>query len=172
MGLASHLGPWLLGTVKDTVGTNAALGQIRNMGATIVSQTYTAPFSVMTTSPTAQQMFTLPAGSKILRFGVEVVTALSGGSVSNCGLVIGTSGTANLYVTTFNTGTSVAKVAQSTIDAAMQVAQTNNIGSTDVAIFGTFTAATGNPTAGSIVVTCEYIVRLADGTYAPTSSTY
>jgi len=168
MGLASHLGPWLLGTVKDTTGTTA--GTIRNMGATIVAQSYTAPFSVMTTSPTAQQMFTLPAGAKILRFDVEVVTALSGGSVSNCGITIGNAGTANLYVTTFNSGTSAAKVAQSTVDAAMQVAQTNNIGSTDVPVYATFTAATGNPTAGSIVITCEYIVRNSDGTYAPTSS--
>ncbi len=166
MGLASHLGPWLLGTVKDT---NATLGQVRNMGATIVSQSYTAASSVILTSPTAQLMFTLPAGSKILRFGVEVVTALTGGSVSNCGIVIGTVGTANLYVTTFNTGTTVTKVAQSTIDTAMQVAQTNNIGIADVSVYATFTAATGSPTAGSIVVTCEYIVRNSDGSYVPTS---
>ena len=36
MGFASHLGPWLLGTVKNTTGTTA--GTIRNMGATIVAQ--------------------------------------------------------------------------------------------------------------------------------------
>lgn len=165
MGTATHLGPWLLGTVKETTGT--AAGTIRNTGATIVAQTATVGFAVMTTSPTAQQLFTLPAGAKILRFDVEVVTALSGGSVSNCGVTIGDSGTANKYVTTFNTTTSSVKVPQATIDAAMVVAQTNNIGTTDVPIYGTFTAATGNPTAGSIVVSCEYIVRNSDGTYTP-----
>ena len=166
MGTATHLGPWLLGTVKDTTGT--AAGSIRNVGATTVSQTATVAFGAITTSPTAQNLFTLPAGAKIIRFGVEVVTALSGGSVSNCGVTIGNSGTANKYVTTFNTTTSSVKVPQATIDAAMVVAETNNIGTSDVSIYGTFTAATGNPTAGSIVVTVEYIVRNADGTYTNT----
>ena len=36
MGFATHLGPWLLGTVKDTTGTTA--GTVRNTGATIVAQ--------------------------------------------------------------------------------------------------------------------------------------
>jgi hypothetical protein len=155
-----------LGTVKDTTGT--AAGSIRNVGATTVSQSATVGFAAITTSPTAQNLFTLPAGSKIIRFNVEVVTALSGGSVSNCGVTIGNSGTANKYVTTFNTTTSSVKVPQATIDAAMVVAETNNIGTSDVSIYGTFTAATGNPTAGSIVVTVEYIVRNADGTYTNT----
>lgn len=165
MGFATHLGPWGLGTVKDTTGT--AAGTIRNIGLTTVSQSATVAFGAITTAPTAQNLFSLPAGSKILRFNVEVVTALSGGSVSNCGVTIGDSGTANKYVTTFNTTTSSVKVPQATIDAAMVVAQTNNIGTTDVPIYGTFTAATGNPTAGSIVVTVEYIVRNQDGTSAP-----
>lgn len=166
MGTATRLGPWLIGTVKDTTGT--AAGTVRNIGATQVTQSATVAFGAITTAPTAQNLFTLPAGSKIIRFNVEVVTALSGGSVSNCGVTIGDSGTANKYVTTFNTTTSSVKVPQATIDAAMVVAQTNNIGTSDVSIYGTFTAATGNPTAGSIVVTCEYIVRNADGTYTNT----
>jgi sporulation protein YlmC with PRC-barrel domain len=164
MGIATHLGPWLLGTVKDTTGT--ATGTVRNVGATTVSQSYTAPSTVILTSPTAQLMFALPAGSKIIRFNVEVVTALT--TATNCGLVIGDSGTSNKYVTTFNTGATVGKVAQATIDTATQVAQTNNIGTSDVNIYGTFTAATGNAAAGAIVVTVEYIVRNADGTYTNT----
>ena len=78
MGFATHLGPWLLGTVKNTTGTTA--GTIRNMGATIVAQTYTASASVILASPTAQQMFVIPAGAKILRFGLEVNVALTGAS--------------------------------------------------------------------------------------------
>lgn len=166
MGIATHLGPWLLGTVKDTTGTTEGL--IRNVGPTIVAQTATVGFAAIKTSPTAQNLFTLPAGAKILRFGVEVVEALSGGSVSNCGVTIGDTNTANTFVTTFNTTTSIVKVPQATIDAAMNPAQTNDIGTGDTTITGTFTAATGNPTAGSIVVTCEYIVRNADGTYTNT----
>ena len=170
MGFATHLGPWLLGTVKETTGTSAALGQIRNTGATTVSQTAVVPFGSITPAPSAVNLFTVPAGAKILRFNVEVITALSGGSVSNCGVTIGKSGTANFYVTSFNTGTSSVKVPQATIDAAMVVAQTDNIGTTDMTIQGTFTAATGNPTAGSISVTVEYIVRDAAGNAYPTSA--
>jgi hypothetical protein len=168
MAISTHLGPWLLGTVKETTGTTA--GMIRNTGATSVTQVATVPFSVITTAPTAQQLFTLPAGAKIIRFNVEVVTALSGGSVSNCGITFGNVGTANFFVTTFNTGVASVKVPQATVDAATVVAQTNNIGLIDVPVYGTFTAATGNPTAGSVVVTIEYIVRNADGSSFPASA--
>ena len=49
MGLASHFGPWRLGTVPNTTGTTA--GTIRNMGATIVAQK--ANIAYDTTSGTA-----------------------------------------------------------------------------------------------------------------------
>lgn len=163
MAIASRLGPWLIGTVRETSGTSATLGQLRNMGVTSVCQSATIASTVMLTSPTAQVLFTLPAGAKILRFNLEVTVAIT--TATNVGVTIGNSGTANYYVTTFNTGVSVAKVPQATIDAAMQVALTNNIGTSDVTIYGTFTAATGNAAAGSIVVTVEYLVRNSDGTY-------
>jgi hypothetical protein len=163
MGFATFSGPIRVGTVREGPITSA------NLGLLILAQTYTAPFGVILTSPAAQNMFTLPAGSKILRFRVEVVTALA--TATNCGLVIGKSGTANFFVTTFNTGATVGAVAQATVDTATVVNQTNNIGTTDTTVTGTFTAATGNATAGSIVVTVEYIQRLSDGTTAPTSFT-
>lgn len=162
MSFSTFSGPLRAGTVKEGAGENTGVVQL--------ARSATVGFAAMTTSPTAQALFTLPAGSKILRFNVEVVTAISGGSVTNVGLVIGDSGTANKYATTFNTGTSSAKVAQATVDAAMVVAQTNNIGTSDVTIFGTFTAAGGNPTAGSIVVTVEYMQRAADGSQVPASA--
>ena len=68
MAVATHLGPWLLGTVKDTTGTTA--GTIRNIGATIVAQSYTAATAVILATPAAQKMFTIPAGAKILRFDI------------------------------------------------------------------------------------------------------
>lgn len=162
MSFSTFSGPLRAGTVKEGAGENTGVVQL--------ARSATVGFAAMTTSPTAQALFTLPAGSKILRFNVEVVTAISGGSVTNVGLVIGDSGTANKYATTFNTGTSSAKVAQATVDAAMVVAQTNNIGVSDVTVYGTFTAAGGNPTAGSIVVTVEYMQRAADGSQVPASA--
>lgn len=162
MSFATMSGPLRTGTVKEGSGENT--------GLVVLARSATVAFGAMTTSPTAQALFTLPAGAKILRFDIEVVTAISGGSVTNVGVTLGTSATANKYVTSINTGTSAAKVAQATIDAAMQVAETNNIGTTDVAVYGTFTAAGGNPTAGSTVVTVEYIQRAADGAQVPASA--
>jgi len=166
MGFATHLGPWLLGTVKNTTGTTA--GTIRNMGATIVAQTYTAPTSVILASPTAQQMFVIPAGAQIMRFDIYVTTALTG--ASNCGVVIGTSGSSNFYMTTLNTGTTAVQVSPATIAAATQAAKVNNVGTTDAIIFGTFTAATADATAGSIVVSVTYTVRDSDGSANPTTT--
>ena len=61
MGFASHLGPWLLGTVKNTTGTTA--GTLRNMGATAVTQSIAVLYTDITAGTYA---FTLPAGSQIL----------------------------------------------------------------------------------------------------------
>jgi hypothetical protein len=168
MGFATHLGPWLLGTVKNTTGTTA--GTIRNMGATIVVQSANVAFSVMTTSPTAQNLFTLPAGAKILSFQVEKTTAISGGSVSAVNTTFGTSGTANAYMTTIDIGLTTAQTAPTTLAAALVSSATNNIGTSDVSVFGTFTAATGNPTAGAVVVTVTYVVRDSDGAANPSQA--
>lgn len=162
MGFASHLGPWLLGTVKNTTGSTA--GTIRNMGATTVAQTFTATTAAILASPSAQQMFVLPAGAKIVRFNIEVNTALTG--ATNCGVTIGSSGTANLYMTSVNTGTSAVQVSPATIAAATQGAYTS-IGTSDAIIYGTFTAATADATAGAVTVTVEYIVRGSDGAANP-----
>jgi hypothetical protein len=164
MGFATHLGPWLLGTVKNTTGTTA--GNIRNMGATIVAQTYTAPASVILATPVAQLMFVVPAGAKIVRFGLEVNTALTG--ASNCGVTIGSAATANLYMATVNTGTSAVQTSPATIAAATSGVY-DSIGTTDALIYGTFTAATADATAGNITVTVEYIVRDSNGNANPTS---
>lgn len=163
MAFASMSGPVRMGTVKENSG--------RNTGLPVLTQSATVAFSAMTTSPSAQTLFTIPAGSKIVRVNVEVIATISGGSVTNVGLTVGKSGgTANFFVTTFNTGTSVGKVAQATVDAALQVAETNNVGTSDVTLTGTFTAAGGNPTAGSTVVTIEYIQRGTDGAQFPATA--
>lgn len=163
MAFATMSGPVRMGTVKENSG--------RNTGLPVLTQSATVAASAMTTSPSAQTLFTIPAGSKIVRVNVEVIATISGGSVTNVGLTVGKSGgTANFFVTTFNTGTSVGKVAQATVDAALQVAETNNVGTSDVTLTGTFTAAGGNPTAGSTVVTIEYIQRGSDGAQFPATA--
>ena len=76
MGFAAHLGPWRLGTNKDTTGTTAATTS--NMGCTVVAQSKATTFA----DSTATNMFAIPAGAQILNvylfvrgaFAPEMVT--------------------------------------------------------------------------------------------------
>jgi len=123
----------------------------------------------MLQTPAAQNLFTLPAGSKILRFTVEKTTAISGGSVSAVNVTFGNAGSASAYQTSAAIGLTTAQTARATLDAALVSSATNNIGTTDVVVTGTFTAVTGDPTAGAVVVTIEYIQRADNGAQAPTT---
>lgn len=140
-----------------------------NTGLPILTQSATVPFGSMTTSPSAVNLFTLPAGAKIMEFMVEKTTAISGGSVSAVNTTFGKSGTANAFMTTIDIGLTTAQTAAATIDAALVSSAANNIGTSDVTVTGTFTAAGGNPTAGAVVVTISYIQRAEDGSQTPTN---
>lgn len=164
MGWSTIAGPHRQGTVKENAG--------RNTGLPVLTQSATFAATVaLTAAPVAQQIAILPAGSKILKFRVEKTVAISGGSVSEVALTIGTAGSAALYMGSANLGLTAIPTVQATLDAAMKPVDTNNIGTTDVTVYGTFTAATGNPTTGSIVVTIEYIQRAEDGSQYPTGVT-
>ena len=81
MGLATHLGPWLLGTVKTTTGTSA--GQIRNTGAANVVQSYI----IDRAAGASGTICTIPAGSLITELQIVVTTLF--GSGTNITLSIG-----------------------------------------------------------------------------------
>jgi len=162
MSFSTFSGPIRSGTQRYGAGVNT--------GLPVLTQSTNVAFSSMTTSPSAVSLFTLPAGSKILRFTVEKTTAISGGSVSAVNTTFGKSGSANAFQTTIDIGLTTAQTARATLDAALVSSATNNIGTTDVAVTGTFTAAGGNPTAGAVVVTVEYIQRADDGSQAPTAT--
>jgi len=140
-----------------------------NTGLPVLTQSATVQFGSMTTSPSAVNLFTLPAGAKIMGFMVEKTTAIAGGSVSAVNTTFGKSGTANAFMTTIDIGLTTAQTAAATLDAALVSSATNNIGTSDVTVTGTFTAVTGNPTSGVVVVTVEYIQRADDGSQAPTN---
>ena len=59
MGVATHLGPWLLGTNRYTSGTTAATTE--NMGCTVVSQSANVVFGTLTGN-----LISIPAGSQIV----------------------------------------------------------------------------------------------------------
>jgi len=154
MGFASHLGPWLLGTVKNTTGTTA--GTIRNMGATIVAQDKVVAYNDAATS----SAFTIPAGSLITSVQLlqsttftgtsGVITVyLNGTAIATCSAITG--GTAG--VITF-TGT------------AGQMATWINIGTTDGIITYTM-GSSGTLSAGAGALLMTYVVQGSDGAANP-----
>lgn len=149
MGIATHLGPWLLGTNRYTTGTAAA--DTRNTGATQVVQTKAVAFN----DADASNAFVLPAGSLItnLRF----ITTTTFDQATTITLSIGaTAITGALTVTSPGV---YSFVAASTEAAAALWA---NTGATDK--FVTYTIAQGTSTAGVGQIVAEYVVRNSDGT--------
>ena len=159
MGLASHLGPWLLGTVKDTTGTTA--GTVRNMGSTVVKQSKTINYNDAALS-SAANAFVIPAGSQI-----NNVLLYTGGFTGTGTITI----TIKLDSTTIASATLTSATASAgplTLTAAA-FATLSNTGTSDLYLTYTFTATT--LTAGSGTLSSAYTLRNSDGTYAPTAFT-
>ena len=155
MALATHLGSWLLGTVKNTTGTTA--GTIRNVGFTQSAQNAPVAFG----DAAASQAFVLPAGAII--FGIELYQTTTFTSGTSGTFTVLVNGTAAATAATITTGT--AGILELTPGSAAQTAVWANVGTTDAII--TYTGATLNAGAGVLVV--KYGVRQSDGTYVPTS---
>ena len=154
MAFASHLGPWLLGTVKNTTGTTA--GTVRNMGATIVAQTFN-----LTAAQVAAGSGTLgyiPAGATVT--AVQFLTTTLFASATTLKATI-----AGTDVATATTITS-AGTYPITIAATFTPTQAN-VGATDASIAYT---ATGSSSTGAVTVIVTYIVRGSDGSSNPASA--
>lgn len=161
MGIATHLGPWLLGTVKNTTGTTA--GTVRNIGAT-----HSIQFKTVAYADTTAQTFlaAIPAGSCIQSIAFMTTTAYTTTAPTFAFFVNGTainSATAPSGTTAGTTGRGGFTLGTSNPD------KVSNVGTTDAII--AFTQVNGGGTTGAGVLEISYIVRNADGTYAPTSST-
>jgi hypothetical protein len=156
MGLATHLGPWLLGTVKNTTGTTA--GTIRNIGAATVAQTKNATYS----DAAASTAFVIPAGALIV--GMQFITTTAFSSAATITLSI--SGTA------ITTGSTITNAGSNTVSGAATTgaaALLSNVGSTDAIV--TYTISGTALSSGAGVLVMEYMVRQSDGTYSPTYQT-
>jgi hypothetical protein len=181
MGFATHLGPWLLGTVKDTTGTTA--GTIRNTGATVVLQSgsYTTPSGVSTSAAytgTATTIAVLPAGAIIHAIIADVTTAFVGASGATT-LTFQTGNATTGLSTNFVSGsqfgqlsgTSTLSVGRSTISPnTTNIAIFNNIGTSDVIVQVVFATAGNYTSGGSANFQIVYAVRQPDGTSAPASA--
>ena len=152
MGFATHLGPWLLGTVKNTTGTTA--GTIRNMGATVVSQSADVVYGTLTGTA-----FVLPAGAQVTDIKVVTTTVFSAATTAK--LSIG-----GTDFTTTGTVTSVGSVALGA--NATTPGGWLNVGSTDAIV--TYTLAGTALTTGAATIVISYVVRGSNGAANPTST--
>lgn len=164
MAFATHLGPWLLGTQKNTIGpqttAGAQAGQIRNLGATEVVQFKNG---LAYNDAATTYAFTLPAGALITSIQILQTTQFAG-----------TSG----VITVYANGTALAASSAITAGAAgvmtlngtdAQMALWSNVGSSDVALTYTM-ASSGTLSAGAGTLVVRYVVRGSDGAANPTSS--
>ena len=167
MAFATHLGPWLLGTVKNTTGTTA--GTIENLGATLCAQTKKINM-VGQTSAAAIQCFVLPAGAQIVDFIVDTVVTLSG-TVTAAVMTIGDASTTILTAGRQSPTLTATQLAAYCGAASTASPNGIGIGSTDVIVYATPTFTTGAPsTAGTVQITCRYVVANSDGAQFPASA--
>jgi hypothetical protein len=155
MGFATHLGPWLLGTVKSTTGTTA--GNVRNIGATVVAQTI--PVTYQTFGTLTGTLGAIPAGSLIT--GVQIITSTVFSSATTLKITIG-----GTDVASASTITDVGVVSVSI--ASTFAALAANTGATDDLI--TYTATGSALTTGAATVVITYVVRNPDGSANPSST--
>lgn len=168
MAVATHLGPWLLGTVKNTLASltqpNAAAGQIRNVGATTVTQSKTIAYGDTTAQTVA---FVVPAGSLLLNCYYIITTAytttaptltiFSGGTQISSAITPGTTTGAG------STGGGLVGTQDIPLggNGAAGAALVANVGTTDALI--AFTHANGGGTTGAGTLVLEYVVRNSNG---------
>jgi hypothetical protein len=155
MAFATHLGPWLLGTLKDTTGTTA--GTVRNTGATIVAQTKTIAYN----DAAASLAMALPAGALITGMQLIQTTSMTSGTSGTFTVLVNGVAAAAATITTGTAGTLTLAPA-----STAQAAIFNNVGATDALV--TYTGATLSAGAGTLVV--SYMVRAADGSSFPVSA--
>lgn len=162
MAFATHLGPWLLGTIKNTTGTTA--GTVQNLGSTIVAQTNAASFgfAAINASLTGTAV-ALPPGALITAMQFITTTAYVGGAVT----VKLTIGATDIVAAT--TVTTAGVVTLSPVASAAVAALIANVGSTDTLVTYTATEA-GTLSAGAGTLVIAYIVRGSDGAMYPTPS--
>jgi hypothetical protein len=158
MGFATHLGPWLLGTVKNTTGTTA--GTIRNMGATVVTQTGLTTVN----DTTAVTEFVIPAGAQILQFFVDITTAYSGTTGNT--ITIQTAAGSSL-ATVGSASTTPLAVGRATVAVTgAQIGTYLNVGTSDLVIQAVYACA-GTASGGAATITCVYVVRDSNGAANP-----
>jgi hypothetical protein len=155
MAVATHLGPWLLGTVKDTTGTTA--GTIRNIGVTHSFQSKAVAYAD-TTAGTL--LAALPAGALIQGIQFLTTTAYTTTAPTFAFFVNATA----INSATAPTGTTAGTTGRGGfVLGTSNPSLVSNVGTSDALI--TFTQVNGSGGTGAGQLEISYIVRNADGTY-------
>jgi hypothetical protein len=174
MGFATHLGPWLLGTIKNTTGTT--VGTIENIGATVASQTFKKDYTGQAASATTDTICVLPAGAQIVSIFIDTLVAFTGSTAAN--LTLGDGTTAALYWASTDI-TSQGRLANTNAATklvnwagATSTASPNGIGigPTDVKVVATLTPTVAAVTAGTVQYTVVYVVADSTGAQLPSPS--
>lgn len=150
MAASTRLGPWLLGTRKNTTGTTA--GTLRNLGASECVQSLAILYTNATAATTA---FALPAGSMITT--MQFVTSTVFDAATTIKLSIGATD-----LTAATTVTAVAPYAMAIASTSGATAACLNVGTSDVIV--TYTLAPGASTTGAGTIIIKYVVRNPNGT--------
>ena len=152
MGFATHLGPWLLGTTKNTTGTTAAT--TRNTGCTVVSQSANVVYGTLTGNA-----ISIPAGAQINHVTVVTTTVFSAATT----ILLSIGGTAFTTTGTITNVGAVNLTANATTPGGWL-----NVGATDT--FITYTMAGTALTTGAATIQIVYTVRGSDGAQTQSAS--
>lgn len=150
MGFATHLGPWLLGTVKNTTGTGA--GNVQNTGCTIVAQSFNLTAAQVAAG--SGSLGFIPAGALIT--SVQFLTTTLFASATTLKAVI-----ASVDVAAASTVTTAGTIAVA--PAATFTPTQSNVGLVDAAL--TY-VSTGASATGAVTVVVAYMVRDSSGNMA------
>jgi hypothetical protein len=155
MGFATHLGPWLLGTVKNTTGTTAGL--VQNTGATIVAQTDNLTAAQVAAATGGVNYGFIPAGACITLIQILTTTLFASATT----LKITIAGVDVAAASTITTAGTIVVTPAATFTPVQA-----NVGATDAAVLIT---TTGTSLTGAVTVVIAYVVRNTDGAMAPTT---
>lgn len=149
MGFSTHLGPFLLGTIKEGAGANTGLVDV------VQTATMTAPAAAVST-------IILPAGAIILDIVADVTVLFNGTTPT---LNVGTAATPTLYASGLAL-TAVGRLRPTS--TAPQLVAMANVGTTDVTV--RIGNAAGDSSAGTVIVKIHYAVRADNGAARPTAA--
>jgi hypothetical protein len=165
MALATHLGPWSLGTVNTSTGTTA--GTVRNLGPAIVAQT-TSLLSLDQSINTNTGIW-LPAGSRLISVFVDTPSGVSGTCQDPLIAVgIGSYLRVASYTTPAIGGNERFVLTPNSSVSSYDMATWLNIGSTNKQLTAIFN--TDGSSTMTMYVTVIYQVCNPDGSYIPVST--